>query len=1371
MINTVYFNKGCSFESVHGLYQWSYGQILAINGLESTDNISVQFSMNESGGDAVPVATNVENGTVLAKIPGFVFEKQVSVSYSAYAFVYVSTKEYGETRKVIKLYIKARPKPEDYIYTEPEKKRYELLEKRVENLENNEVEINPKNIPDMYYTEYLPENVFDETIKLNTKNRKIYTDGEAAPFELIEESKYHVLWNDAEYNCIAKSEYMSEGSTSLHSLWIGNKSLFGEGEDTGELFCYNIYYLNGKYANAVFIGTERNVDVLVKIDIYKENIKKIPPKYLPDGVPYIIDNSKELFQETELVPDGDQFIFDGIVDFVDGELYTIKWNGVDYVTKAFLTEMEGIACFLLGDYGTMMGGSGTGEPFFLVYAPDAYSGSGFTGMAMALDGSESVTMSIMGGKKEVHKLPNECLDFDWIPKTIKDETVIFEKQEIVIDGKNVFGEFYQYYFNVDKETRTKMVDEWDSLTVVLDGEKIELSYAQKDIEINNVKYFTTTPFVAGNASTFKYAIIVNKGENGNVSMLFPDSLSHTLEVSHVEITPNPMPYELLTDGTPYLIKTMSELLPEMTGDTSVNSNNEITIPFGLKLFEGDEYTVKWNGDDYNCTCYVVETEGLKVHILGDIYTYSEGDFGERATGEPFCFMIYPKEYQILLSSSGSCVPIPMVENGTYTFSIIGYDKKLRKLPEECLPDSVKELLKGKLPNINVDSELSEESTNPVQNNVITKKMNELSKEIDDLKNNVGTGGGASDIVGTYVPYINGGSFINKNDGAIYAGTNYGSTSYIPVIGGENIEIKGFYCPAGTNAGVCAYDSDFNYIGSIIDGETDSGNGKTVTLNENVAYIRITATMNGSVKVTYSDRNGTREEVEEPAYDLGTLTANCFVYKDNGSILSNTTYYGVTDYIAVTTKKLKVENPNLSGNGGICEYDENQNFISCILSPEINGGQYTVKLSSNAKYIRATIVNDNKGWLRLYPVQAEENESENAVIDAWSVATGKQIETPYKRINALAPTITFIDDDTMRYDAVKRYHDIFANFTMSEGKNLYDVSANVNGYMLLDSNGNLTQDSSYSVSDFIAVDANTQYTISTDGVVAPTWLLTMVWFYDGDKNPISKLNPKTSTFTTPLGTAYLRFTSSTTRMEGSEGNIQLEKGATATAYEKYQRGVECSVKGCYGVITDYLDRDEELKNLLLEYEEEGFGMLFHAKWQDTFYMNNENRDIVQAEKDYVQGVRRMREIGFYDFDYWVSPYGVTDDEIASMCKRHGAKCLLSTSNNTFIRNNGFDGKSKVVERYALPRCSMGYDDSQYPNFTLADLKAQIDNCVKNKGWIIITTHVQQWADTYGSIPDDRLREIIRYALNSGCEVKTFAEAYAERNSILMVNDIC
>lgn len=489
MINTVYFEKGSNFANVYNLYQWDYGQGLEIKGLDIHNNVWVQFSMNASGGNAIPVVTEVNDGVITANIPAFVFEKETSQNYNAYAFVYVSNADSGETVKVIKLNIKARPKPEDYVYTEPEKQRYEILENLIKSFLNSNGEIDPKKIPDMYYKE-------------------------------------------------------------------------------------------------------------------------------------------------------------------DGLVNTIK---------------------------------------------------------------------------------EEYLGLDWVPKIRVNNVEIFKEQEITVTNQNSLGngKLYLYDLNIDQETRKRIVDEFESLTLVLDGNKIELPYVER-LEEDGYVYeaiFTINPFNQQGTS-YEGTVLVGAGKNATMQVVLTLG-EHTLEVRHINVTPNPLPAEFLTDGTPYLEKTFSEILPEMTGTTSDLYGGQINLPKGLELFEGDEYNVKWQGKEYDCKCFSIEIDGVKINVLGDAYTLSGGEVGKEATGEPFCFFIYPKELQEMINASSLCTPVPHVSNETFTFSIDGYKKKLRKLPEECLPDSIKDLLNGSLPSIKVDSELSKTSTNPVQNKVVAKAVEKLSEEIVD----------------------------------------------------------------------------------------------------------------------------------------------------------------------------------------------------------------------------------------------------------------------------------------------------------------------------------------------------------------------------------------------------------------------------------------------------------------------------------------------------------------------------------------------------------------------------------------------------------------------------------------------------------------
>lgn len=121
-------------------YQWSYGQILRITGLELPDGIEIHFSLNEKIGIAYRVPGTNKDGATEVKIPQFIFESEGTrrESYKGYAFIYPSDPDSGETTHKIIFNIKTRPKPEEYIYNEEELATYKALEKRILDLEENQ---------------------------------------------------------------------------------------------------------------------------------------------------------------------------------------------------------------------------------------------------------------------------------------------------------------------------------------------------------------------------------------------------------------------------------------------------------------------------------------------------------------------------------------------------------------------------------------------------------------------------------------------------------------------------------------------------------------------------------------------------------------------------------------------------------------------------------------------------------------------------------------------------------------------------------------------------------------------------------------------------------------------------------------------------------------------------------------------------------------------------------------------------------------------------------------------------------------------------------------------------------------------------------
>lgn len=118
-----------------------------------------------------------------------------------------------------------------------------------------------------------------------------------------------------------------------------------------------------------------------------------------------------------------------------------------------------------------------------------------------------------------------------------------------------------------------------------------------------------------------------------------------------------------------------------------------------------------------------------------------------------------------------------------------------------------------------------------------------------------------------------------------------------------------------------------------------------------------------------------------------------------------------------------------------------------------------------------------------------------------------------------------------------------------GKNLFDKTATDtdNGYVngkYIGSNGGVSPSSSYNVSEYVAIKANTTYTLSGISGANPSLV-----FYDSEKQYISgiKYNQYESlTFVTPDNAEYVRMTIPVANADV----FQLEVGSTATDYEPY-----------------------------------------------------------------------------------------------------------------------------------------------------------------------------------------------------------------------------
>lgn len=115
-MNIANFSKGETCKEIYsGLWQWDYGQVLRIQGLDLPTAVEIHFSLREKGGEAVTRVGTTKDGVTDVVIPDTMLENNGSaVDYFIYAFIYLTDETSGQTEYKIAMQVKARPKPEAF---------------------------------------------------------------------------------------------------------------------------------------------------------------------------------------------------------------------------------------------------------------------------------------------------------------------------------------------------------------------------------------------------------------------------------------------------------------------------------------------------------------------------------------------------------------------------------------------------------------------------------------------------------------------------------------------------------------------------------------------------------------------------------------------------------------------------------------------------------------------------------------------------------------------------------------------------------------------------------------------------------------------------------------------------------------------------------------------------------------------------------------------------------------------------------------------------------------------------------------------------------------------------------------------------------
>ena len=95
------------------VWQYSYGQVLRIQGLQLPPAVEIHFSLEEKSGDSVTRIGVTRDNVTDVPIPDSMIENDdIEEDYKIYAFVFLTDDDSGETVRKITIPVMARAKPE-----------------------------------------------------------------------------------------------------------------------------------------------------------------------------------------------------------------------------------------------------------------------------------------------------------------------------------------------------------------------------------------------------------------------------------------------------------------------------------------------------------------------------------------------------------------------------------------------------------------------------------------------------------------------------------------------------------------------------------------------------------------------------------------------------------------------------------------------------------------------------------------------------------------------------------------------------------------------------------------------------------------------------------------------------------------------------------------------------------------------------------------------------------------------------------------------------------------------------------------------------------------------------------------------------------
>lgn len=162
-----------------------------------------------------------------------------------------------------------------------------------------------------------------------------------------------------------------------------------------------------------------------------------------------------LFPETTIEFSSDNEIFNFEISLINGQEYTVVWDGKEYKETAFPSKYYGQTFIVVGNASLFGGGDNTGEPF----AIGSLVGQGLAGAFTSTPGVTSKA-EIKYVEETVRPLDKKYLDLDWMPGEVEaDLSIIVPEKNFVSAGSGY--DLENVFFDV--------VAKYSKMKVVYDG--------------------------------------------------------------------------------------------------------------------------------------------------------------------------------------------------------------------------------------------------------------------------------------------------------------------------------------------------------------------------------------------------------------------------------------------------------------------------------------------------------------------------------------------------------------------------------------------------------------------------------------------------------------------------------------------------------------------------------------------------------------------------------------------------------------------------------------------------------------------------------------------------------------------------------------